>query len=346
MRRTSWRVEVLGFLLLEAIVYGQKGEKIRVGVWEFFDVKALPSKNIYRNPGEIPNNGKDDDGDGYVDNIHGIGFDYLERPTQHNFYPERSEMVYYFHGTAVSEVIVRNNPEVEIVGCGFMRYIERIHDSVHKENLRQRLLGPNEADMRLICDMLTTSLRYFRSVGVRVVNISWGASDKVWAHILPDYGLDDPVYYEKMKQWNRLFHDCLYRLFQEYSDILFVIAAGNDTSDVTAIYATPSSIDLPNTIIVGGLSREGKRRMTASNYGAPVRVYATAEYDTVIVGRTRKGDYYYITAPDANGTSLAAPVVTAHAAKLLSRGYTISQAKQEIIRKKYFISVQRPVYPK
>jgi serine protease len=36
----------------------------------FIDHEDL-ADNIYQNPGEIPNNGIDDDGNGYIDDIHG-----------------------------------------------------------------------------------------------------------------------------------------------------------------------------------------------------------------------------------------------------------------------------------
>lgn len=126
----------LFFFLSSSFCYNNQNHnpqtKIRVGIWEFFDAKAIPVNNLYINENEIPNNQMDDDHDGYIDNIHGIGFDYLEQPTNHNFLPTVDEIDLYFHGTAVADVILRNNPNVELVGYGFLRYVERAYNEIHR----------------------------------------------------------------------------------------------------------------------------------------------------------------------------------------------------------------------
>jgi len=315
---------------------------VQVGVWEFFDAKVIPPKNLYTNTNEIAHNNIDDDKDGYIDNIHGIGFDYLEQPTYHNFYPDSSQLVYYFHGTGVAEVILRNNPDVEIAGCGFLRYVERIYDSTYKKNLTERLQSSEIKDANLVCNMLETSLRYYRSINVKVVNISWMASYDVWKEILPKYNLNSPAYYQKMKKWTNLFHNCLTNLFKEYKDIFFVIAAGNDGADVDESFVTPSKIDLPNTITVGGLQKDGKTIAPFSNYGKNVIAYATAEYDSLLVLKNKNGSYIYMF--NVQGTSFAAPVVTAYVAKLIAKGYSFEKIKAHIRKKKYFISPQKTLY--
>jgi cell wall-associated protease len=40
----------------------------------FLNLKVLNLKNIWSNPNEVPNNGKDDDGNGYIDDVHGWNF--------------------------------------------------------------------------------------------------------------------------------------------------------------------------------------------------------------------------------------------------------------------------------
>ncbi len=310
--------------------------KIRVGIWEFFDAKAIPVSNLYINENEIPNNQIDDDYDGYIDNIHGIGFDYLEQPTNHNFLPTINEIELYFHGTAVADVILRNNPNVELVGCGFLRYVERKYNEIHKKNLLERLQGSNENDIALLKNMFETSLKYFRKMNVKVVNISWAASYRVWKYILPDYGLDEAIYYEKMQQWTDLFHACLDSLMKTYDDIFFVIGAGNEGEDVTVCAATPAKIDLPNTITVGGLQRDGKTRSIFSNYGDEVKVYATAEYDSLMIFKDHTSKTYFY--HEITGTSFAAPVVTAYVAKLIEKGKSFSEIKKLLISKKYVVS--------
>ena len=315
--------------------------KIRVGIWEFFDAKAIPVANLFVNMNEIRNNQMDDDHDGYIDNIHGIGFDYLEQPTNHNFLPTLDEIDLYFHGTAVADVILRNNPNVELVGCGFLRYVERAYNEIHKKNLLERLKGPNENDIALLKNMFETSLQYFRKMNVKVVNISWAASYRIWKYILPEYGLDQDVYYEKMREWTDLFHACLEGLMRAYDDIFFVIGAGNEGEDIFTCGATPAKIDLPNTITVGGLQRDGKTRSKFSNYGDVVKVYATAEYDSLMIFRDNKNQIYYYR--EITGTSFAAPVVTAYVAKLIEKGKSFREIKKLLISKKYFVSTKKPL---
>ena len=60
----------------DEIIKNRRGQTVIVGVIDSgIDIEHEDLKNvIWRNPGEIPGNGKDDDGNGYIDDIHGWNF--------------------------------------------------------------------------------------------------------------------------------------------------------------------------------------------------------------------------------------------------------------------------------
>lgn len=54
--------------------------------------------NLWTNPGEIPKNGIDDDGNGYIDDVHG-----------YNFVDDNAILVPHRHGTHVAGIIGATN---------------------------------------------------------------------------------------------------------------------------------------------------------------------------------------------------------------------------------------------
>ena len=107
--------------------------------------------NVWTNPGEIPGNGIDDDGNGYVDDVH--GYDFVNG--------DGDPMDDHFHGTHVAGTIgaVGNNG-VGIVGVNWRCKMVAIK---FMNNLGQG----SEADA-------IASLQYAVTVGVKVTNNSWG----------------------------------------------------------------------------------------------------------------------------------------------------------------------------
>lgn len=322
--------------LLASLGHSQNKPKIRVSVWEFYDANTFPEKNVYINPREIPN-GKDDDKNGFVDDVYGIGFDYTERPTNHNFTPTYDTsgkvLFSYFHGTGVASILLRNNPDVELVGVGFLKYIERPQKQEWLENLRERLSGKPEDDVALLDNVFRISVAYFKAHQVKVVNISWTANLKFFRGFLKELGIYSDENFEKMKKWIKLFHNSLYKVFKENPDIFFVIAAGNNNEDIEQGYFVPAIIDLPNTITVGALDKSGTQKASFSNYGKNVKVYATGVYDEIQIS-----PYHTLKKELSEGTSFAAPVVTAYVARELANGKNFRQIKEELIARKYIVS--------
>lgn len=110
----------------------------------------------------------------------------------------------------------------------------------------------------------------------------------------------------------------LYKTIAE-SEMLFVVAAGNngENSDISPCY--PASYDLDNIISVANLSCDGKLNY-ASNYG--VESVDIAAPGSFILSTTPENGYGFM-----SGTSMAAPMVTAAAAMVYSYYEDISLAE-------------------
>lgn len=141
------------------------------------------------------------------------------------------------------------------------------------------------------------AIRYAESNGASIVNLSLGSSTF-------DYAL-----YLVMKS----------------SDLLFVVAAGNDGGDSDETGSYPAAYDLDNIISVANLQCDGTLSET-SNYGeTSVDLAAPGTY---ILSTTTGDTYSYM-----SGTSMAAPMVTAVAAMVYSYydDVTLPEVRQIIL---------------
>jgi subtilisin family serine protease len=105
--------------------------------------------NLWTNPGEVPGNGIDDDGDGLVDDVHGA--DFVNRdgdPTDDNG-----------HGTHVAGIVAaRGNNGVGVAGLAWRARIMAV-----------KVLGPDASgDMATVAE----GVRYAVAHGARVINLS------------------------------------------------------------------------------------------------------------------------------------------------------------------------------
>ncbi len=98
------------------------------------------------------------------------------------------------------------------------------------------------------------------------------------------------------------------KIMEEAKNILFVVAAGNNSCNFEYERMYPACYELENSIVVAAVDREGKI-YTTSNYGKCVDVAAPGEN---IVGLYGKDSFI-----KSNGTSAAAPFVTGVCSLLL-----------------------------
>ncbi len=84
--------------------------------------------------------------------------------------------------------------------------------------------------------------------------------------------------------------------------MLFVVAAGNDGTDLETAPSYPASYDLDNLIAVANIRYDGELDRTSSYGAASVDLAAPGSY---ILSTTPGNTYSYMT-----GTSMAAPMAT------------------------------------
>lgn len=111
--------------------------------------------NMWVNPGEIPNNGIDDDGNGFVDDVHGV--DVLSEPINHNGDPQDV----HGHGTHVAGVIAAEGGNNQgIVGVAYNTKIMAIKAAQYSGVL-------TSAD-------IAEAISYAVEHGADVINMSFG----------------------------------------------------------------------------------------------------------------------------------------------------------------------------
>jgi len=126
--------------------------------WKHPDLRA----NIWTNPGEIPNNGIDDDHNGYIDDVHGWDFGGLNGTPDNNPMEDRPD-----HGTHVAGIAsaVTNN-NIGVASIGFNSTIMPV--KVSQDNIRAKNGEP------LIVYPLK-GITYAVDNGAKIINCSWGS---------------------------------------------------------------------------------------------------------------------------------------------------------------------------
>ena len=174
--------------------------------------------NMWVNPGEIPDNGIDDDGNGYADDIHGI--DAGEN--------DSDPMDEHGHGTHVSGTIgAKGNNNKGVAGVNWN--VSIIACKIFSRSTEGDTVA-FVSDAVECLDYLY-DLKVNRGVDIIATNNSWG-----WIGS-PSQSLIDAI-----EQQNQ-------------AGILFVAAAGNESLNTDSIQENPSSYYIPNVISVAASTR-------------------------------------------------------------------------------------------
>lgn len=309
-----------------------------------------PSGQMWVNAGEIPDDGIDNDGNGFVDDINGPAWDKESFRTTGNLYPLTPEELAaypeeldftkglldlqaavdspearqtrermaaltreeykpfvenlslygnYTHGTHVAGIAAAGNPAARILNARITFGYEIIPD---KPSLEEAVRSVGEVQ---------AMVDYFKEAGVRVVNMSWGGSQAGWEYSLEANGVgDDPEQRAEIARvLFNLTYDGLVKAMESAPGILFIPAAGNSDQDVDFNRVIPSSISLPNVLVVGAVDQAGDETSFTS-YGRNIFVHANGfEVDSYVPGGRRM---------KFSGTSMSAPNVSNLAGKLLA----------------------------
>lgn len=323
--------------------------EVVIGVWDSGVDEAIFAElgQVWVNADEVPGNGIDDDGNGYVDDVHGIYWDLKAKLTVDALYPvheveDRKLLQQRMKGFRDVQMSI-DSPEAselkKTMGAmsqedvqpfleGISAYGNHSHGThvagiAAHTNPAARLLNARITfDHRMIPDKPTLeearanaeaarrTVAYFVENGVRVVNMSWGGSIADYEAGLAQH--NDPADPQERKQLAREMFEiskvALTEAMTAAPGVLFVVAAGNSNNDNVFEEFIPSSIDLPNVLTVGAVDEAGEE--TSFTTFGKVDVYANGFN---VMSYVPGGDQLPL-----SGTSMASPNVANLAAKLFA----------------------------
>ncbi len=328
---------------------GDEGyQMVRIGIWDSGVDTAIFTDTLYTNPGETAD-GTDSDGNGFVDDLHGIAYDVQHNASPQLLYPtdeatvprdqleqqikgmmdlraaidsdESTELKKYLGSLQPEEV----TPFMENLGL-YSLHSHGTHVAgiaVEGNPYAEIVVGRVAFDHHAIplaydvpmCERMAVEYQavvdYFKATDVRAVNMSWGLSLKEIEDSLEANGLGESAEARgtMAREMFAIARDGLYTAMQSAPEILFLVAAGNSDSDVGFNEFIPSSFDLPNVLISGAVDQAGEATSFTS-FGETVTVYSNGfEVESYVPGGNRL---------KFSGTSMASPNTLNLAAKMLA----------------------------
>jgi hypothetical protein len=322
-------------------------QPITIAIWDSgFDPKVFDG-NLWKNVREVPN-GKDDDGNGFVDDVHGIAFDTgwkrstgALRPMPAADLQNIGDTLKLVKGSLDLQAAL-DSPEAgalrQRIGAlkpadvmPFQLQLGRVGLYLHgtatgftssEGNPGARLMHgrfdmevqpvPQPIDEKLgenIAQHARDMVAYYKANGVRVANMSWRITEPQIAATLASVEPDP----EKRKARAKAIFDkisaALEDSFRKAPGILFVAGAGNEDEDVDFVRSFPAGINLPNVVTVGAVD-VALQPAGFTSYGKSIDLYANGfEVPSKVPGGMPI---------NISGTSLAAPQVTNLAGKILA----------------------------
>ena len=294
-------------------------------------------------------NGKDSDGNGFVDDVYGIAHDLDLNPSTAMLYPlgDASDRVKDLYGlmkgfhdlqaaidspesSELKKKLASVAPEdvkgfIEDAGrCAIYLHGTHVAGIMAEGNPFIRLVVARlTADYRTVPkpdtvedaykagEIFKKEIGYFKARGVRLVNMSWVIQRTSVERGLEANGIGETP--EKRAELARKIFDIykagLYAAMSQAPEILFVGGAGNFDNDVTFDEIIPPQFELSNILIAGAVDQAGEPAGFTS-FGDSVDVYGNGfQVDSFVPGGERM---------KLSGTSMSSPHVANLAAKLFA----------------------------
>jgi subtilisin family serine protease len=326
----------------------QASTPVVVAIWDGgFDPSVFKSANLWRNAKEQPN-GRDDDGNGFVDDVHGIAFSPEWTPATGDLRPMPAEdtanlpsLLKLVKGSLDQQAAV-DSPEAAAMRqklstlkpaevLPFSLQSARVGLYLHGTatgwtssvgNPAARLLNtrfdyeiaavPKAMDEKIaenFADHVARAIAYYKANNVRVVNMSWRITEP---QIEAMFAAHEPDLAKRKARTRAVFdrmNGALEAGFRSAPDILFIAGAGNEDEDVDFVRSFPAGLNLPNLITVGAVD-VALQPAGFTSYGKSIDLYANG---FEVPSKAPTGLPINI-----SGTSLAAPQVTNLAGKLFA----------------------------
>lgn len=327
---------------------GMELTPVLVGIWDSGLDASLFDGQLWVNAAETTN-GLDDDGNGYVDDVHGIAFDEsgvrqasLLIPVPDSVAPRLDRTRDLIQGLNDQQAGVRSPAATELVSFAgqatpvqmqemisdFGFYVSYGHGThvagiVAEGNSAVRIVGARaSADWRSpprrpttetatqLAQMHRDIVAYMKAAGVRVVNMSWTVDLKTeYEDQLEANGVPAGEREEEARRLFAIESGALREAIASAPEILFVSAAGNSNDSAGFSGAVPASIDAENVLTIAAVDQAGDPTGFTSG-GPTVDLAANGfEVESFVPGGTRQA---------WSGTSMASPQVVNLAARLLA----------------------------
>lgn len=240
------------------------------------------SHAAWKNPQETPDNFRDDDDNGYVDDV--SGWNFVEGSNRLCKDPYR-----FNHGTALVSIMAgRNtNSDYDVIGVAPQA---KIVTAVVLSDPSQ----PQPWQLTSTLDRIIQGIRYVVDQGAEIVNCSFGAQ----------VSRDQLKSLNQIPLWDEL----------EKAGVVLICAAGNDHIDIDRQPVFPASLPRANIVTVGATDAAGQPGaqwnpeketwLPFTNYGQ--QTIDTTAPGACILAATSRGK-----ADLLNGTSFAAAIVSA-----------------------------------